>query len=362
MSETTIDRSSLPPEDRGTELPPQTSFSAPLPAAPRRRFPWRGLLGLLVLAALAIWGTRLYLHHLSYAETDDAFLTSYVHLVNAHVAGTIAEVLVEPNTDVKAGDVLFRLDPRDHEAKVRQAEAQLAQSDAMVAFTKAQIVENKAKVDLAQAQEVKAENDFKRSQELARTKVVSSQELDSARAAVDSAKASLASAQAALLGMQSGLTVAEAARENSRLALENARLQLSYNTITAPVAGRTSRRSVERGAYVQPGQTLIAIVEPQTWVEANFKETQLAKMRVGQAVEITIDALPGHRFTGRVESFSPASGSTFAMLPPDNATGNFTKVVQRLPVRIRFDEASVRGYEERLRAGLSAVVEVRVGR
>src|SRR4051794_22023184 len=174
MSETTMDKTSLPPAERRIELPPQTSFSAPTPAAPRRRLPWRGLLGLIVLAALAIWGARLYVHHLSHAETDDAFLASNVHLVNAHVAGTIVEVLVEPNTEVKAGDVLFRLDPRDHEARVRQAEAQLAQADALGAFTQAQIVESKAKVDVAQAQEVKADSDFKRAQELARTKVVSS--------------------------------------------------------------------------------------------------------------------------------------------------------------------------------------------
>ncbi len=361
MSETTIDKVTGVEQERVT-LPPQTSFRAENAPGPRRRLPWRRLLALAVLGALAVWGGRLFLHHLSHAETDDAFLASNVHLVNAHVAGTVAEVLVEPNTEVKAGDVLFRLDPRDHEAKLRQAEAQAAQSEAVIAFTKAQIVETKAKVDMAQAQEVKARNDFQRAQELVRTKVVSAQELDTARAAVDSARASLASAQAAALGMESGLTVAEASRENSRVALENARLQLSYNTVTAPVAGRTSRRSVEQGAYVQPGQTLIAIVEPQIWIEANFKETQLAKMRVGQPVDISVDALPGHHFTGRVESFSPASGSTFAMLPPDNATGNFTKVVQRLPVRIHFDEASVRGYEDRLRAGLSAVVEVELAK
>src|SRR5262249_1545723 len=137
-------------------------------------------------------------------------------------------------------------------------------------------------------------------------------------------------------------------------------LQLSYNTITAPVAGRTSKRSAEVGAYVQPGQTLIAIVEPEVWIEANFKETQLAKMHAGQRAEITIDALPAHEFTGTVESVSPASGAQFAMLPPDNATGNFTKVVQRVPVRVHLDPESIRGFEDRLRAGLSAVVAVQV--
>src|SRR3954471_19579233 len=135
MSETTIDKVAALEEGVAT-LPPRTSFRADVPPAPRRRLPWRRLLALAVLAALAVWGVRLFLHHLSHAETDDAFLTSNVHMVNAHVAGTIAEVLVEPNTDVKAGDVLFRLDPRDHESKLRQAEAQAAQAEAVIAFTK----------------------------------------------------------------------------------------------------------------------------------------------------------------------------------------------------------------------------------
>src|SRR4051812_46512417 len=289
MSESTIEKSGLPvPEPRGWK--PEAAAET---AAPKNRGIWKKLLVLLLLAAGLIWGARLVQRRLTNAETDDAFLTSNVHLVNAHVAGTVTEVLVEPNTEVKAGDILFRLDPRDHEAKVKQAEAQLAQSDALMAYTKAQIADSHAKVDMQQAQYTKAQNDFTRAQELARTKVVSAADLDTAKATVDTARASLTAAKASATGMESGLHVAEAQRENSRTGLENARLQLSYNTITAPAAGRTSKRSVEIGAYAQPGQTLIAIVEPGTWIEANFKETQLAKMRVGQRAEITIDALPG---------------------------------------------------------------------
>jgi membrane fusion protein (multidrug efflux system) len=356
MSETTIEKTSLPvSEPRGWK--PEAAAET---SGPRKSGLWKKLLVLLLLAAGLAWGARLVQRRLTHAETDDAFLTSNVHLVNAHVAGSVTEVLVEPNTAVKAGDILFRLDPRDHEAKVKQAEAQLAQSDALMAYTQAQIADAHAKVDMQQAQYTKAQNDFTRAQELARTKVVSAADLDTARATVDTARASLTASKASATGMESGLHVAEAQRENSRTALENARLQLSYNTITAAVAGRTSKRSIEIGAYVQPGQTLIAIVEPGVWVEANFKETQLAKMRTGQRAEITIDALPGRTFAGRVESFAPASGSTFAMLPPDNATGNFTKVVQRLPVRIHFDADSIRDAEDRLRAGLSAVVAVDV--
>jgi membrane fusion protein (multidrug efflux system) len=342
-------------------LDEETSFTATPDRLPQRRGSlWRKLLVLLLLAAGLAWGARSARRLLTFAETDDAYVTSYVHQVNTHVSGTIAEVHVEQNTDVKAGDVLFRLDPRDHESKLRQAEAQFAQSDAVVNFTRTQIASAHAKIDQSQAELTKAQADFDRAQELSRTKVVSKQEYDAAKATLDSASASFVSTKASALGMESGLAVAIAQRENSQSQLENARLQLAYNTITAPVAGRTSRRNAELGAYAQPGQTLIAIVEPEVWIEANFKETQLAKMRVGQPAEITIDAIPGHEFEGIVESFSPASGAQFAMLPPDNATGNFTKVVQRVPVRIRFTPGSIKGYEDRLRAGLSAVVAVRV--
>lgn len=347
--------------DRDPTMEPETSFSADeAPQPPKRRSIARKLvLGVVLLGAL-LWIAHTVMRLFTFAETDDAYLTSHIHQVNAHVGGTITEALVDQNVEVKAGDVLFRLDPRDHEAKVQQAEAQLAQSDALVAYTGSQIADARAKVDLAQAMLTKAEADFARTQDLAKTRVVSGQDLDAAKATLDSGRASLVAAQASAHGMESGLDVAKAQRKNSESALENARLQLSYNTITAPVSGRTSRRGAEVGAYAQPGQTLIAIVEPEIWIEANFKETQLAKMRIGQEVEVAIDALPGREFRGKVESFSPASGAQFAMLPPDNATGNFTKVVQRVPVRIRLDADSIRGYEDRLRAGLSAVVAVRL--
>jgi len=266
--------------------------------------------------------------------------------------------MVDQNSVVQAGDVIFRLDARDNEAKLKQSQAQLEESDAMIAFTKSEVASSNAKVEEAQAQLTKAHLDFERAKDLIRTKVNSQQEFDNAKAAYDSAAAALGAAQASAQAMTSGLLMAQAQRMNSQTAVDNAKLQLSYTTIAAPASGHTSKRNAEVGAYVQPGQSLIAIVEPDVWVEANFKETQLAKMRAGQRAEITIDALPGHAFTGSVESFSPASGAQFALLPADNATGNFTKVVQRVPVRIRFDAESVRGFEEKLRPGLSAVVSV----
>ncbi|MEP6669723.1 MAG: HlyD family secretion protein [Chthoniobacter sp.] len=345
--------------EAASALDPGAIDDVPEIAAPRRT-PVRQIVVIALLVAGLIWAVRYAGHMLTHAETDDAYITGYVHQVTPHLGGTVAEVLVEQNQNVKAGDVLFRLDPRDHQAKVDQATAQLAQSDALIAYAHAQIADAAAKIDQSQAQYTKAESDFQRVQELAKTKVVSKQEFDSAKAAFDSAKANLVSTKASAQAMSSALLVAQAQRQNSQSSLDNAKLQLSYNTITAPASGHTSKRSAEVGAYVQPGQALIAVVEPDVWIEANFKETQLAKMRAGQTAEITVDALPGREFTGTVESFSPASGAQFAMLPADNATGNFTKVVQRVPVKIRMDAESIRGFEERLRPGLSTVVSVRL--
>jgi len=345
--------------DRETSsaLDPEAMADVPIARTPRRS-PVRMIVVIVLLAAGLLWAVRYVGHMLTHAETDDAYITGYVHQVTPHIGGTVSEVLVEENTKVKAGDVLFRLDPRDSEAKVRQAQAQLAQSDALIAFTKAEIANTQAKIDQAQAQYIKSKLDFEREEDLVRTKVASKQEFDNARAAYDSGSANLVASKASLEAMNSGLLVADAQRQNTQTSLENAQLQLSYNTICAPTAGLTSKRNAELGMYVQPGQSLIAIVEPEVWVEANFKETQLAKMRMGQRAEITIDAIPGQIFTGKVESFSPASGAQFAMLPADNATGNFTKVVQRVPVKIHLDAESIRGFEDRLRPGLSAVVSV----
>jgi membrane fusion protein (multidrug efflux system) len=349
----TIDR------EGASALDPEALIDVPENRPPRRS-PVRQIVIAIVFVAGLAWAGRYANHLLTYAETDDAYITGYVHQVTPHLGGTISEVLVEENKDVKAGDVLFRLDPRDHQAKVDQAEAQLAQSDALMSYANAQIADAKAKIDQAQAQYDKARNDFDRVQELTKTKVVSKQEFDSSKAAFETASANLVSAKASAQAMHSALLVAEAQRKNSQTSLDNAELQLSYNTIVAPASGHTSKRSAEVGAYAQPGQALIAVVEPDVWIEANFKETQLAKMRAGQHAEISVDALPGHEFAGTVESFSPASGAQFAMLPADNATGNFTKVVQRVPVRIRFDAESIRGFEDRLRPGLSTVVSVRL--
>jgi membrane fusion protein (multidrug efflux system) len=171
----------------------------------------------------------------------------------------------------------------------------------------------------------------------------------------------LQSAQAARLETrvrEGQFATAQSAVAQATAALEEAKLQLSYTIIKAPVSGRIGRKSVEAGQRVQKGQPLMAIVEDHPWVVANFKETQLNKMRAGQSVEVEIDTFPKHKFHGHVDSLAPGSGNEFALLPPDNATGNFTKIVQRIPVKIVLDEDSVRGYENLLSPGMSSVVTV----
>jgi membrane fusion protein (multidrug efflux system) len=159
---------------------------------------------------------------------------------------------------------------------------------------------------------------------------------------------------------QNEYAVARAAIDQAKVALNDAQLQLSYTNLKAPASGRIGRKSVEVGQRVQPGQPLLAIVENQVWVVANFKETQLKRMHPGQETEVKLDALPSHIFKGKVDSVAPASGAQFSLLPPDNATGNFTKIVQRIPVKVVLEPQSIKGFESLLTPGMSAVVSVTV--
>ena len=189
---------------------------------------------------------------------------------------------------------------------------------------------------------------------------ISRQEFDGAQAGADIAAAALQAAGSALKSAEAAADAAQAQEKVAEANLKDAELQLSYTGILAPAAGRIGKKNLETGNRVQPGQALLALVQPDVWVVANFKETQLARMRPGQPVRLWVDAFPGREVAGRVESLAPASGSQFALLPPDNATGNFTKIVQRVPVKIAFDSQSASDPEGRLVPGLSALVEVKV--
>lgn len=243
---------------------------------------------------------------------------------------------------------------------IEQAKAQVAQARQGVTTAQAALAEAREGVNQAQAQVAQAKVQVASAQ----AKVAQAQEgVTAAQAKLASSRGGLQQAQATGQQTQvnrSQYNAALAAIGQSEAALKDAQLQLSYTNLVAPASGQIGRKTVEVGQRIQAGTPLMAIVSNDYWVTANFKETQIAKMQPGQPVEITLDAFPNHHFAGRVDSFSPASGSQFALLPPDNATGNFTKVVQRIPVKIVFDRNSIKGYESRITPGMSAVVAVEV--
>ena len=345
------------------------------PRMRRRRLPLI-IVGVLALA-LAAWGLNRYLYSRNHVSTDNAQVDGHITLIAPRVAAFVNRILVDDNQHVAAGDTLVMLDDRDLKVRLQQAEAELRAAEAAVGSrgrtgqaqaefqaTRAEAGSAVAGVSAAEADYRKAAADVERYRKLAGQKIVSAQQLDAAEAAFSAAAAKLESArrQAAAAGSQvsaSGAAVrsADARLAAAQAAVETARLQLGYTHITAPVSGTVAKRNAEPGALVQVGQTLMSIVpDENVWVTANLKETQLTDVRVGDPAEFTVDAYPGRTFEGRVESVSPATGARFALLPPDNATGNFTKVVQRVPVRIAVDQAG--GPDFRLRPGMSVDVTI----
>jgi len=334
------------------------------------------VVGLIALVAIGLGGRMWYRTH-HYVETENAYVTGRVHQVSSRVAGVVTRVLVDDNQMVKAGEVIAELDPADHAVRIEQIEAQIAsvrqqlkQSDAQLLQVKAQAAAAGAQVKQSEAQLLRARQDAERFGQLYNDtmKAVSKAEVDASSAARAGALADVAArrdnaaaAQAQIGAAQAGSEVLKAQVKVLQAQLKEAQQQLAYNRIVAPVAGRIGRRSVEVGARVQPGQAMLAVVEDNVWVVANFKETQLAGLQPGQAVSLEVDALPDHHLVGRVDSFAPASGNQFALLPADNATGNFTKIVQRVPVKITLDPQDVKKYAGRLVPGMSVVAEIELG-
>ena len=502
---------------------PETEIQAPL--APSEK-PKKKSKKPLIFAALGIgaiaagsFGYHYWQYSSIHEETENATVAGHIHQVSSRINGTVGEVVVQDNQQVKPGQLLIKLDPRDYQvklqqsqaalenarrqaeaaqanialasqtsqgktaqaqgdigtanagistaqaaireaqqgvpaaeaavaqaeagvpaaiAKVAQAEAGIPQAQAKVTEAEAGIAAAQAQLVQAQANLVKTQADYKRYESLQEEGAIARQQLDAARAAYDvargqttaaqqgiaqararlaqakegvteaqagvaqaregvkqaeaqvaQAKVGIASAEAKVAVAQEGISTAEAklaasqgglqqaqatgeqtkvsrsqydaakaAIAQSEAAVKDAQLQLSYTNITAPAAGQIGSKSVEVGQRVQPGTPLMAIVSKDLWVIANFKETQLANMKPGQKVEIKLDAFGRRKFAGHLDSFSPASGAQFSLLPPDNATGNFTKVVQRIPVKVVFDAESIKGYESRIAPGMSATVNV----
>lgn len=344
------------------------------PAAPprRRRRLLVGLVGLCALAAAGWYGQDWYVNGRFIVSTDDAYVRADTTVLAAKISGYITEVSARDNAAVKAGDVLARLDDGDYRIAVESAAARVATQDATIRRMETQIgaqaaviAQTKAQLGMVEADTPRVAAALARAQRLVSQEFASQAAFDTARADRDRNQAQIEQARAGVAGAEAQEAVlkaqlAEAQRQKSELeaALDRARRDLDFTLIRAPIDGVVGNRAVQVGQFVQPGTRLLALVDTASiYVEANLKETQLARVAIGEPASVAVDAFAGRAIAGRVDSISPASGAQFSLLPPENATGNFTKIVQRIPVRIRLDARAVE--EGRLRPGMSVVVSIR---
>jgi membrane fusion protein (multidrug efflux system) len=331
---------------------PPVSGTAALPP-PRRRFRVGVFIVFAVIAlALIVAVCLFYIKFIApYESTDDAFIDSYVTFISPRVSGQVVKLMVTDNQRVKEGDVLLEIDPRDFQTLLDQANTDLATANSQVRQAEAQVSVDQAKAEqqaaavlAAQATSDRAAADRLR-YESVQSQAVSRSQLDLAKTQASSTAAEVEvardQAKAAVAEVDLDRAKVETARaqvQQTQARLQQAQLQRSYTTIFAPRDGRVTRRTVEQGAYVQTGESLLALVPTNVWVVANFKETQLTHIRPGQPVRIRVDAFPKRDFKGKVDSLQAGTGAEFSLLPPENAVGNYVKVVQRVPVKIVFDE------------------------
>lgn len=305
-------------------------------------WPRLAIFGVLLAIGLG-WGGMEFVHSLSHEETDNAQIVGDIYPVSPRVPGNVLDVMVDSNQMVKAGDTLLSIDQSDYLVKRDMAQAQLLRARAAVSAAKADIA-------AAGATQEKLDADLRRSRNLQKQDVISRAELDAVTAG-----ATASTAQHSAAGDQYKAALAQ--KKLAEAELKNAELMLSWTTVTAPADGQVAKKNVQPGQFVSPGQQLIAIVgSDELWAVANFKETQLEHMRPGQPVIIKVDAFPGKELKGHVDSISAGTGAQFALLPPDNASGNFVKVTQRVPVKIVFDEKP----DLPLAAGMNVIVDVKV--
>ena len=334
-------------------------------------------IGAVVLLLALGWGSQKFLYARGHESTDDAAIDGHIIPVVAKVGGYVSKVNVSENDRVTEGQVLVQIDSAELAVKLSQANADLSaarataggngQAEAQVQTASGQRGALEAQVALARANASRAHADLNRMQELASKQIISLQQLDAAKAsasvadaAVSAAQRQAAAATGTVTGAEAGTRLADARMQAADAMRANAALQLSYTHLVAPTSGTVSRKTVEVGQLMQPAQQVMSIVaDTGAWVTANFKETQVAKMQVGQEVEIAVDAYSGCTALGKIQSISGATGSKFSLLPPENATGNFTKVVQRVPVRVSITKDC--GATRPLRPGMSVSAHVKTG-
>jgi membrane fusion protein (multidrug efflux system) len=325
----------------------------------------------IAIIAGGAFGTEWWVNGRYVISTDDAYVRAHNTTLASKISGYVQNIPIEDNATIRAGDVIATIDDGDYKLAADAAREKVATQQATVDRIGRQVIAQNATIDQAKAQMVSAQAAAKRmqleldrQQSLAAQKFASQQTLEQAQANRDQSSAAVDNAQAGIEAASANLDVLKAQQQEAartldelKTALAKAERDFSFTVIRAPVDGVFSNRAVQTGDYVQTGQRIASLVPlDDVYVDANFKETQLARLHPGQPVSISVDALPGHAIAGRVESLSPASGAVFSLLPPDNATGNFTKIVQRLPVRI--DVPADVAAKQVLRPGMSVVVSV----
>ena len=355
---------------------PEAEREAPAAAAPAtpknsRKKLVLGVIGLLALSAAGYYGYNYWTTGRYMVETDDAYLQADISLVSSRIQGYVSAVNVVENQSVKAGDVLLTLDDGDYTIALATAQNKLVtlqetlkRIDAQEKAAEATVAQAVAAKQAADATLRNATTTVERTRELAQTRVASQASLDDAEAALDTAKANQASAEAQIAIAEANVAVIRAERVETagsqremELAVKQAQRNLDLTQLRAPFDGVITNTAMELGDLVSPGTRLAAVVPTNDiYIEAYFKETQLSEIGVGAKAHVTIDAIEGKSFEGEVTSIAPATGGTFSLLPADNATGNFTKVVQRVAVRIALPAEAMADHD--LRAGLSAVVEI----
>ncbi|SDH48711.1 HlyD family secretion protein [Chitinophaga filiformis] len=327
-------------------------------------------LAVIIILIAVIYFYKMFNRSRHVEETNDAQVEAYINPVSARAAGYIQQILFEENQWVNKGDTLVILDDREYRNKVQEAEAALQDShaqelvlDASISAAQSGTYINKDQISSAQARLWQQQQDIKRYENLIKEEAATGQEYEQVKARYDVAMSDLNAANNTLktsyskieeLRSRKSLLAADLKRKQTQL--DFARINLGYTVIIAPYSGRLGRKVIQEGQQIQAGQPLVSIVnENSKWVTANFKETQMSAMQEGKLVDITIDAIPGKVFKGKIVSISPSTGAKFSLLPPDNSTGNFVKIAQRIPVKIAFIDTTLAD----VRVGMNAVIIVK---